>query len=950
MDTLEFLRLVLPPSGTYFAAAKLPSGGYRHYSCESIEELAAKCLFLDTQSEQVFYALASFKEARVPNPKPESKSKWVYRTHENVKLVKAFWLDMDVGASEPGKPPKYPDQKSAVAALIKFCKGSGLPIPLVVSSGYGIHVYWLLTEAMMPGQWEDAAKDLKKLTVKSELLVDHTRTSDMSSVLRPIGTFNRKVKDGVAGAAPVAAINNCKAFDANEFITAVRVALGQRKDKAPSERAAFEKSMHDGLVNEREFKASSAHKVADKCNQIRLMRDTGGCVPEPVWYHAIQLLNHTIEGKQIIHQWSSGYAKYSHTETDQKISQVVGMGPTLCSTFEAKNPDGCKGCPFKGSISTPLELGVTIEAAPVAHVSVRNDTGTIEEIAIPAPAAGFTRGGEANPGLYMEHDGVPLRFYKYDLYPIALEVDEGEDAALVRIRHWLPKEGYQEFTIPFATLQSPQDFVKAVADHSVVCEPLGKFKDTLRIYVVTYIQKLQETIKQRVHYVSLGWKEDDKAFLVGDRLITQNGIHKAGMSSKVKQVLKGFDNRGSLEAWTKITAELDKPGREAYAFTVMLGFGAPLMKFSRHDGLLCNIVGETGRGKSSIGEFMSSIYNDYDQSKSSMNSTITARFAKLGVYGNLPLYIDEITLTDQKTLSELAYNIANGGAREKMTKESAFAEVQKWKTIVLASSNRSIYEVLAAAKLASSAEAARVFEYEFPDPTPEGKHLMTKIITPCIRKNYGVAGDAYLSWLVKQDKESLSVAIEKMADALELKSNSTGVERFWLEGAAASIVGSMGAYQQGVIAFNPARTIPWICKQVKANRGVSAEMSASAESLLARYLDETQGERLIVNLNEKINAIVVDKPISNNAMLTQRWEKHTGLLWVNAAAVRKWLTDHGANAKLVQETLIRSKTLDPNMEHQKRLGSGTPLQGKKVYCWKITMEAQDVDSGTEAAV
>lgn len=941
MDTLEFLRLVLPPSGTYFAAAKLPSGGYRHYACETIEELAAKCLFLDTQSEQVFYALASFKEARASNPKPDAKSKWVYRTHENVKLVKAFWLDMDVGASEPGKPPKYPDQKSAVAALIKFCKSSGLPIPLAVSSGYGIHVYWPLTDAMMPGQWEDAAKDLKKLTVKSELLVDHTRTSDMSSVLRPVGTFNRKVKDGVAGAAPVAAINSCKAFDANEFITAARAALGQRKDRAPTERAAFEKSMHDGLVNEREFKASSAHKVADKCNQIRLMRDTGGCAPEPVWYHAIQLLNHTIEGKQIIHQWSSGYAKYSHTETDQKISQVVGMGPTLCSTFEAKNPDGCKGCPFKGSISTPLELGVTIEAAPVAHVSVRNESGTIEEIAIPAPAGGFTRGGEANPGLYVEHDGVPIQFYKYDLYPIALEVDEGEDAALVRIRHYLPQEGYQEFTIPFSVVQSPEKFVAAIADHSVVSTPLGKHKDALRIYLVTYIQKLQETIKQRVHYVSFGWKEDDTSFLVGDRLITENGIHKAGMSSKVKQILKGFDARGSLADWTKITAELDKPGREAYAFTVMLGFGAPLMKFSRHAGLLCNIVGETSRGKSTMGEFMSSIFSDYDQSKSSMNSTITARFAKLGAYGNLPLYIDEITLTDHKQLSELAYNIANGGAREKMTKDSAFAEVQHWKTIVLASSNRSIYDVLAAGKLASTAETARVFEYEFPDPSDDGKHLMTKIVKPGVHKNYGVAGDAYLSWLVRQDKAALGIAIEKMADFLELKSGSTGIERFWLEGAAASIVGSTGAYQQGIIAFNPARTIPWICKQVKENRGASAETSADARSLLARYIDETQGERLIVTMNEKINAVVVEKNISSNAMLTQRLEKHNGFLWVSSGAIRKWLTENGANAKLVQETLVALKILDADTRQGKRLGAGTPLSGEKVWCWKLKVASEE---------
>jgi hypothetical protein len=122
---------------------------------------------------------------------------------------------------------------------------------------------------------------------------------------------------------------------------------------------AATESINQQFAIQTNFPPCSGHKVADKCQQMRMMRDTAGNIPEPHWYAGIQLLCHSIEGDPLIHEWSKGYAGYSEQETDTKIAQVrsQNLGPSLCSTFASRNPGGCDGCPVEGKISSPAQLG-----------------------------------------------------------------------------------------------------------------------------------------------------------------------------------------------------------------------------------------------------------------------------------------------------------------------------------------------------------------------------------------------------------------------------------------------------------------------------------------------------------------------------------------------------------------------------------------------------------------
>jgi putative DNA primase/helicase len=102
-----------------------------------------------------------------------------------------------------------------------------------------------------------------------------------------------------------------------------------------------------------------ADLVADNCEQVALLRDSGGCLPEPRWQLCLGVLAFCADGDLKGHEWSSReYANYQHDETQGKLDRWRTMsGPTTCEMFASRFPDGCNGCKFKGKITSPKQLG-----------------------------------------------------------------------------------------------------------------------------------------------------------------------------------------------------------------------------------------------------------------------------------------------------------------------------------------------------------------------------------------------------------------------------------------------------------------------------------------------------------------------------------------------------------------------------------------------------------------
>jgi hypothetical protein len=185
----SFLSAILPSQGIYFIAS-IKAGRCRNHACHSFDEMVQKAHELDTQGFDTFFACASYqKESYIGDD-----GKRHQRTKDNSGWVRSFWLDIDCGADKVRNEKGYAIVPDAGGALQEFVDALGLPKPTVVFSGGGLHVYFLLAEVVTKEQWQPVAQQLKDLTrcPAIRLLADDSRTSDIASILRPVGTHNYK--------------------------------------------------------------------------------------------------------------------------------------------------------------------------------------------------------------------------------------------------------------------------------------------------------------------------------------------------------------------------------------------------------------------------------------------------------------------------------------------------------------------------------------------------------------------------------------------------------------------------------------------------------------------------------------------------------------------------------------------------------------------------------------
>ena len=136
MDTEIFLKRVLSDEGSYCSFSFRTSDEHRTQNFYStIEELVEKSTDTDNKGYDAYYSLATFEEAGS-------------RKVDNVKKLKSFFLDLDCGPTKD-----YSNQEEALVALNAFRNELDLPVPLLVNSGRGVHVYWALTESVILDDW-----------------------------------------------------------------------------------------------------------------------------------------------------------------------------------------------------------------------------------------------------------------------------------------------------------------------------------------------------------------------------------------------------------------------------------------------------------------------------------------------------------------------------------------------------------------------------------------------------------------------------------------------------------------------------------------------------------------------------------------------------------------------------------------------------------------------------
>jgi uncharacterized protein (DUF927 family) len=147
---------------------------------------------------------------------------------------------------------------------------------------------------------------------------------------------------------------------------------------------------------------------------------------------------------------------------------------------------------------------------------------------------------------------------------------------------------------------------------------------------------------------------------------------------------------GDYDAWKTVMRTLGRPGWEYHQLGALIAFGAPLMQFTSESGLMFNFVSEnSGTGKTLIQHFINSVYGNSMQLMLRKHDTLASRYDRIGVHNNLPICMDEVTNLTGPDVSDLAYSISEGRARNRLESGANKERVNtaRWKTLVAVSSN-----------------------------------------------------------------------------------------------------------------------------------------------------------------------------------------------------------------------------------------------------------------------
>ena len=445
MTPTEFLRLVLPESGTYCLAAILGKK-VEHLFLPAIADFEPASGAIDPPANQ-YFACASFLDGSE-------------RKQSNVAWVKSFWLDVD---SNKDDGSGYPTQAEAASAVVAFIKATGLPHPVVVSSGNGLHLYWPLEREVSPEVWLPIAKRLKAVCAEHGLRADPTCTADSARILRIPGTFNyrdpsnpKPVEVLKSRKTPVKLVAFAEKLGTGEAVAVV--------DALPFDVPKNIKYKMDDVT--KAFMSNNATRFknimvrTETCLQLKHICENQATISEPLWRAGLSIAQVCIDRDEAIHAMSSQHPNYSFAETDAKADKTEG--PQYCKTFEGLNPDGCKDCPLKGKITTPAVLGREIQRATdadnVVTVADPLTKQAVQEVIEPFPFP-FFRGKMG--GVYVEMGEGEQRtetcVYEYDFYVVKRMQDPvlGE-SILLRLK--LPHDGVREFSLSLAVVVARINF------------------------------------------------------------------------------------------------------------------------------------------------------------------------------------------------------------------------------------------------------------------------------------------------------------------------------------------------------------------------------------------------------------------------------------------------------------------------------------------------------------
>ena len=855
MTPLEFLAVVLPtPETGFYCAAGFTEKLKRHKFEQELEDLQPTIDEWHNEGLDCYMAMAVF----------EQKGS---RVAANATHLRSLFIDMD----------GYESKKEAAAALQDFMAKTGLDLlgsPYIVGSGGGLHVYWPCTQNIEVSRWKPIATALKRLCEQEKLRIDMSVTADAARVLRWPATTNFKKK--YATPRPVRILAEGDVFDFEDLAAHITSLLPTTSvTSSPVSNVIQLPGVKPTSVTQSTVKLFE-NSITKFKNILQKTKEGKGCAQiehyienasedgmEPLWRANLSIAQKCADGEKAV-IWLSGLHPYDTDRMNDKLRNI--KGPYSCTSFDEINPGICGACPHFGKITNPLALGreiaVTTEATEVVAAGSKDEPAKLYKR--PEPPRGYAFGQRG--GVFMEKDDVDAQgnvtkrqvmILSYDLFPVDILNTNGEHSVhLVAVR----PTHTQEITIPQKSVASKEETIKNLASQNIM-SAFGSGNDKhLYEYLRASVEKLSTEKSPTVVPASYGWQDDDSFVFAGS-------IYRAG-EEPIQVPMQGLENivmntvpTGTIENWRKVIHMLIRRKMWDHLAILLVGAGAPLMRFTGLFGLTVHCASnESGTGKSLALDTAASVWGHPIHYRTGSGTSAVAMQQRLGLLHSCPLITDEITTNnrvDFEWFPAFVFSMSEGRGKERMESgaNKERLNLSTWASNALMSSNRPAVDYLTSVRQHSSeGELRRLLEFIM-DEKLEWDADEIEVIKS-LQSNYAVAGDALVRYMVN-NLDYLKTLLPQTVRQMYKEFSAPNDERFWMGGIACAVAaGVLFNSQHTGLADIPMQEIIESFRRVVNNmRAAIRGGKRTADDVLNAFIQEYQGSLVVVKFGEKAGAL-----------------------------------------------------------------------------------------------
>ena len=685
-------------------------------------------------------------------------------------------------------------------------------------------------------------------------------------------------------------------------------------------------------------------------NIIRYQQD----ISEPLWRAGLSIAKYCTDGDEATHILSRHHSDYTQEATNRKVEAI--KGPYLCNTFDDYSPDICKDCIHWGKIKSPIVLGQRIKEATeednvVEAPAINLPNSPTNTYTIPMYPKPYFRG--ANGGVYIrtrnaEGDPDEKIIYHNDLYVVRRlrDVEIGE-AVVMRLH--LPKDGVREFTLPLTAVTSRDEFRKFMSMQGVAVTKM----DEIMQYTTTWVNELQANSVADQAHRQFGWTDEDcGSFVLGNQEIFKDKVEFNPPSTQTAGLFPSFEPRGTMEEWKKAINFYNKDGFELHQFVVGTSFGSPLMQFSPINCAGLHIYSkDSGVGKTTAMAAAVSVWGNPDDLIIHERDTFNTKMNRGEIYHNLPLYMDELTNTHGRELSNIAYQLTGGRQRGRMASGSNTERHrgEAWRLLAVTTGNTSMIERISIIKAMPKAEAQRILECRVKRMHFETKEE-TDTFSTAIKDNYGHAGKQYVQYIM-DNQSSVKALLADVQQRVDKKAGLTAENRFWSVLVSATVTGIMIAKQLGLVDYDSKKVYQWGISQLLENKRQVSDMNISVEEILNDFIHEHWSNVLWIKSTDDLrkqqdidnDSLIIPEAVPRGKLVA-RYETDLKRAYLLPKPLKSWCGEQQIN----YNSFVHDLTTKLNAKRSKiRLSKGTHMNLPPADVIVVDCSVEKLDGNTE---